>query len=205
MQFHGTVFDASFGDSRGVGIERVERGNASPLALWQRLSPSRLLRGKLQDALQTRGVERRLFLLAESRNLAITSDKFQAKGQWILAGGSSKLINKTFHDESAAGVFDGAPPSAGHARFCESVLDAEIRCRIRNCSARAELAQPRIIRAFLAPLGGDGGRGLKMFPGREISIGVQRALQLVIGRRAIKIVLHVVFAGPQNNDRFARS
>ncbi len=44
-----------------------------------------------------------------------------------------------------------------------------------------------------------------MFPGREISIGVQRALQLVIGRRAIKIVLHVVFAGPQNHDRFARS
>src|SRR6266702_7846273 len=167
MQFHGTVFDASFGDSRGVGIERVERGNASPLALWQRLPPARLFSGELQNALEPRGIERRrIGSFTESRNLAVTSDKFQAKGQWILAGGSSKLINKTLHDESAAGVFDGAPPGAGHARFGQGVLDAEIRCRIRNCSARAELAQPRIIRAFLAPLGGDGGRGLKMFPGR---------------------------------------
>src|SRR5260370_5438165 len=143
MQFHGTVFDASFGDSCGVGLERIKRGDASSLAFWQRLSPARFFSGELQNALEPRGIERRrIGSFTESRNLAVTSDKFQAKGQWILAGGSSKLINKTLHDESAARAVAGAPPGAGHPRFGQGVLDAEIRRRIRNCSARAELAQP---------------------------------------------------------------
>src|SRR5260370_6694989 len=157
MQCHGTVVDASCGESCGVRLERIKRGDASPLAFCQRLPPPCFFSGELQNALEPRGIERRrIGSFTESRNLAVTSDKFQAKGQWILAGGSSKLINKTFHDESAAGVFDGAPPGAGHARFGQGVFDAEVWSRIRNCSARAELAQPRIVRAFLAPPSRDG-------------------------------------------------
>jgi len=44
---------------------------------------------------------------------------------------------------------------------------------------------------------------LKMFPSGKISIGVERALQLVIGRGPVKAVLHIVFAGPKNHDRLA--
>src|SRR5260370_2070492 len=44
-----------------------------------------------------------------------------------------------------------------------------------------------------------------MFPNREIAIGVQRALQLVIGRRPVEPVLHVILASPENHDGLARS
>ncbi len=35
-----------------------------------------------------------------------------------------------------------------------------------------------------------------MFPRREILLGVHGALHVMVGRRTIEIVLHVVFAGP---------
>jgi len=143
------------------------------------------------------GIERwRIRPLAESRNLAVPAEEFHSKRKRILAGGGRKLVNKTFHDESARGVLDGAPPCAGHARFRERVLNTNVRRDVRQGGASAELVQPEFFRAFLAPLGSDGSRGLKMSPCRKVSVGVQRALQLVIRRGPVKIVLHVVFAGP---------
>ena len=204
VQLHGPIFDAGFRDGGGVGIERKKCGDASAHTFGQRLPPARLLGGELQNSLEPRRIERRCFLFAEPRNLAVLADEFQAKRQRILAGGSRKLINKTFHDEAAAGVFNGAPPRARHARFRQGVFEAEVRRYVRNGSSRAEFTEPRIIRALLAPLGGDRGRSLKMFPRREISIGVQGALHFVIGRRAVKTVLHVVFASPQDHDGLAR-
>ena len=42
-----------------------------------------------------------------------------------------------------------------------------------------------------------------MFPRGDVSLVVERAGEMVIRRRAIKIVLHVVFASPQDHHRFA--
>src|SRR5882724_8625655 len=142
VHLYGAVLDADFGDSGGVGIERIKRGNTASLAFWQRLTPARFFGGELQNALETRGVERRCFIFAELRNFAVAPNELQAKGQWILARGSREFVNKAFHDEAAAGMFDGAPPRAGNAGFGKGVFDAEIRRRIRNRSAGAELAQP---------------------------------------------------------------
>src|SRR6266403_3860717 len=142
VHLYGAVLDADFGDSGGVGIERIKRGNTASLAFWQRLTPARFFGGELHNALETRVVERRCYIFAELRNFADATNELQAKGQWILARGSREFVNKAFHDEAAAGMFDGAPPRAGNAGFGKGVFDAEIRRRIRNRSAGAELAQP---------------------------------------------------------------
>src|SRR5258708_27082419 len=103
VNFHRAFFHAGFGDGRGVGIERIKRGDASSLALWQRLSPASFLCGELQNTLKPSGIKGRLFFASELRNLAVTANEFQAKGQRILASGSRKLIDKAFHDKAAAG------------------------------------------------------------------------------------------------------
>ena len=157
VHLHGPVLHARFRDRRSVGVKRIKRCDAPSLALWKGLTPARLLRGELQNAFEPSGIERRLFLAPELRDLAVAADELQTKGQRILASGGGKLVNKTFHHEAAAGVFHGAPPRARNARFGKHVLDAEVRRQVWNRSAGAELAKPRILRPFLAPLGRDRG------------------------------------------------
>src|SRR5258708_40369543 len=130
---------------------------AAPRPFRRVLPPACFARGELKNVLAPRVTEGRLFPPAKHWIFATPADEFHSERQRILANRGRKLVNKTFHDEAAAGVFDGTPPGAGHTRFGERVLDAEIRCEVRNGGPRAELAQPRILRAFLAPLCGDGG------------------------------------------------
>src|SRR5882757_5978165 len=52
MYLNGAVFDTGFGDSSGVGLKGIKRGDAASLAFWQRLTPARFFGGELQNALQ---------------------------------------------------------------------------------------------------------------------------------------------------------
>src|SRR6266852_6766692 len=144
VHLDGAVLDAGFRNGGCVGIERIKCGDTPPLALWQRLAPACFFSGELQNALEPRGVARRFFLAAELWNLAVAADELHSKRQGILARGGGKFVNTTFYDKAAAGVFDGTPPGAGHARFGEGVFDAEIRRDVRDGRAGAELTQPRI-------------------------------------------------------------
>src|SRR5712692_6152750 len=191
-------------DRRYISLKRVEAGNAPALPLRKRLAPACFFRSELQYAFQPGSLEREVIrCFTKPRNFPVAADEFQPKGKRILASGSREFIDEALHDEAAAGVFDGAPPGARHAGLRQRVFDADVRRCIRNGCAGSELCLLRFFHAILAPLDGDGGRGLEMFPGCEISLGVQSTLQFVIGGGAIKVVLHVIFSRPQNHHRLA--
>src|SRR5215472_4450110 len=194
------------GDFRNGGHitkEGVEAGDTAALALGKGLRPAGLVGGQLQNTLQTPGIERMIILAtrAKLRNLAGFAEKLQAELERILPRGMRQLIHKTLHDETAARVLDRPPPGARCARMSERILDANVRRRIGNGCAGAEFAEPRIVGPLLTPLGGDRSGCLEMFPGSKLALAVQCALQPVIGSRAIKIVVHIVFAGPQHHHR----
>src|SRR5215467_9396359 len=99
-------------------------------------------------------------------NLARIAYELQSKFERILSRSVSELVDKTFHYKPAARVLDRPPPSARSARMRERVLDTKIRGDVRNRGARSEFSQPRIVRALLAPFGGDGSGSLEVLVGR---------------------------------------
>src|SRR4029077_959191 len=129
--------------------------------------------------------------------------QLEAKREGVLSGSRRKFVDKTLDDETAAGMFDRAPPRPWRAGVRQGVLDANIRRLVRDGGARAEFTLAVVFFAFCIPLGRDRGRSLEMFPRGEISVRVHDSLAFVIGRGTIKIVVHVVFASPQDHDGLA--
>src|SRR5579859_3904698 len=95
-------------------------------------------------------------------------------------------------------MLDRAPPGTRRAGMRQGVLDTDIRRLVRHGCARPEFALSVVFLAFWTPLGRDRGRSLEMFPRGKISVRIHDALAFVIRRRAIKIMVHVVFASPQD-------
>jgi len=199
MDLDLALLDAHLGNRRGVRLEGKISGDAAANALRQWLSPLGFFGGEPKYSLEPRRIERLVFFwVGEVGNFAVGADQLQTEFQGIDACCCGEFVGERFDYKAAAGMFDGTPPSARDAGMRQRVLDTEIRRVIGNECGGGKLAGLGLFLAVLVPDSSDGRGALKMFPGGDFALRVHRSLHFVVRGGAIEIVLHVVFAGPEN-------
>src|SRR5882762_1164963 len=107
------LLDADLGNRRDVGLEGKISGDAAADALRQWLVPLGFFGGEPKYSLEPRRIERLVFFwVGEVGNFAVCADQLQTEFQWIDACCRGELVGERFDDKTAAGMFDGTPPSA---------------------------------------------------------------------------------------------
>src|SRR6202022_1494681 len=103
-------------DRRGVRLKGKVSGDAARDALRQRLAPFGFFRRELQNAFESRGIERLVFLrISEVWNLARVADQLQPEFQRVSARCRGEFVDKRFDHEAAAGMLHRTPPRARNA------------------------------------------------------------------------------------------
>src|ERR1041384_2664521 len=97
-------------------------------------------------------------------------------------------------------MLDRTPPSARHGGFGKSIFDAVVRSAVGNEGSSGKLRLFRTLFAFGIPHGFNGGGSLEMLPSGQVAFFIEGARKMMIGRRTVEAMLHVVLARPQNHD-----